>query len=79
MFSWLKLLFKDPNGDSNEAIEEFRRERSRSNGVKSELAKVTERLKQSREAVQAKARAIQTEGEERVSKEGLQPTQESSG
>jgi len=78
MFAWLKLLFRDPNGDSHEAIEEFRKERSRSNGVKSELAKVTYRLKKSREAVQAKARAIQAEGEERVSTEGLQPTQESS-
>jgi Skp family chaperone for outer membrane proteins len=77
MFAWIKLLFSDPNGDSHAAVEEFRKQKARSNGVKSEMTKVADQLKKSREAVQAKARAIQLEeGEERVSTEGLKPTEE---
>jgi len=77
MFSWIRLLFSDPNGDSHEAVEEFRKQKKRSNGVKSDMTKVVDQLKQTREAVQAKARAVQLEeGEERVSTEGLKPTEE---
>jgi len=72
MLSWIKQLFGDPNGDNHEAVEEFRRQKARSNGMKTEMDKVVAKLQESREAVKAKSQAIREEGD-RVSKEGLQP------
>lgn len=78
MLEWIKQLFGDPNGDNHDAVTAFKKERERSDTVKSEMEDVAAKLKASREAVQAKAAAIKEE--ERVSQtEGLRPAQEASG
>jgi hypothetical protein len=74
VLKWIRQLFGDPNGNHHESVEAFKQQRQRSSEVKTDMEDVAAQLKASREAVHAKAHAIQEE--DRVSQEGLPPAQE---
>jgi len=69
MFTWIKDLLD--NGESEEAVEELRRQRRRSTEVKGDLEGMAERLARSRDAVVAKAKTVQET--ERASQTDLEP------
>jgi len=78
MLKWIRQLFGDPSGDNHASVEAFKEQQARSGRVKSDMEDMATQLRESREAVQAKAAGIQEE--ERVSQtEGLQAAREASG